>query len=152
MISAALATRLFTFSNKPIFPKSIAFERLYTKLKYSSDTISTHSLTQYHPTISIFTRISFRWTSMCFPFLMMKVALAILWWSAIKTMIVWLIYSIGDNTMRQSPAFLVYSQILQNTITKSIFACGASVTFHRRKSSLDTRSSVPETTSCRCFM
>ena len=24
--------------------------------------------------------------------------------------------------------------------------------FNRRKSSLDTRSSVPETTSCRCFM
>ena len=58
MTSAALATRFCIFSNEPISQNSIAFERLFTKKKCFSATISIPSLTQSHPTMSICTRIS----------------------------------------------------------------------------------------------
>ena len=58
-MSAASATRFFISENETIFQKSIAFERLFTKKKCSSATISTLSHTQSHPTMSICTKISF---------------------------------------------------------------------------------------------
>ena len=80
MMSAALATRFCTFSNEQISQKEmvIAFERLFTKKKCFSVTISTPFLTQSHLTMSIYTKISLRQTSMCLPLLMTKAALAIL--------------------------------------------------------------------------
>ena len=112
--------------------------------------ISIPSITQSHPTMSICTRISLWYTSMCYLSLMIKVALDIPWWSTVKTTSVWPIYFDGKITLHQLPASFVCFQILQNTIFKSIFVIGASVTFHRRTSLHDTRSFAPETTSFQC--
>ena len=89
---------------------------------------------------------------MCFYSLMIKVALAIPWLSAVKTTSELPIYSTGRNTMLQSQAYHDYFQILQNTLIKSIFTCDASVIFHQSKFSRDTNSFAPEPTSCRFSM
>ena len=126
----------------------IAIERLCTRMTCFAATISKPYFTQYYKTMLIFTRIRSRWILMCSPILMTKAALVILWWSAVKTASVWTIYFIGKITMYQSPSSNVCLKMLQNTKNKSIFACGALVIFHRRTSLRDTKSFVPETTSC----
>ena len=78
MISVASAMHFFFSSNEKIFQKSIAFERLFTKTKCSSATISTLSHTQSHPTMSNCAKISFRLILMCSRFLLTKAALVIL--------------------------------------------------------------------------
>ena len=74
---------LLYFLERANLSEKHCFIPLFSKKKCFSVTISILFLTQFHPTMSIYTRISCRWTSMCFLFLMTKAALAILWWSAI---------------------------------------------------------------------
>ena len=93
---------------------AIALEFHCIKKNCLYDTILICSSTLSHPTMSIHTRISIRWTSMCFRFLMTKAALAIPWWSAVKISSVSPIHFIGRNTMRQSQKFIDFSKILQN--------------------------------------
>ena len=62
MMSAAFATRFFTFLNESISQKGmvIVFERLFTKKKCLNATILTLCLTQSRQTMSICPRISSR--------------------------------------------------------------------------------------------
>ena len=54
--------------------------------------------------------------------------------------------------MHQPIASSVCLKILRNKMNESIFACGASVIFHWRKFSRDTKNFALVTSSCRCFM